>query len=388
MVLIDQITSTIKNRIFESVLSNNLVYNTCWEDPRIDRQLLNIDSNSKVVMLTSAGCNALDYLLDDPDQIHCVDKNPRQNALLNLKIALFRHGNFNILEQFFANGNLNQAHQIYQQNLRPLLNGNSVDFWDKKMDYFTDQNADHTFYFSGTSGKLAWFVKKYLQQKNLVDLVYNLLDSTSLNQQRYYFSELENQFWNGFNQWFINRDITMSMLGVPRSQRKLIDNEYPGGLTEFIVTSLRYVFCNLPVSDNYFWRVYLTGCYTSECRPNYLKNEFFDTLNNRISRIKTYTTTLTDFLKYNPGLYTHYVLLDHQDWLVDFNYNLLVEEWEQILNNAAPGSRILFRSAGKTTNFLPDFVHQNVYFHPELTEPLHQLDRVGTYGSTHLGIVQ
>ena len=57
-----------KNKIHESVFKrvhgNNLVYNTCWEDPCCDRQLLELDAKSRVVMITSAGCNALDYALD------------------------------------------------------------------------------------------------------------------------------------------------------------------------------------------------------------------------------------------------------------------------------------------------------------------------------------
>ena len=388
MVMLDQITSSLKNKFFESVLSNNLIYNTCWEDPRIDRQLLQINSNSNVVMLTSAGCNALDYLLDDPRKIHCIDRNPRQNALLNLKIGLFKHGDYDLLEQYFGNGNVSNAYETYREALRPLLNKQTIEFWDNKMDYFTSQNSNNTFYFSGTSGKLAWFVKKYLQQKKLLETVYLLLESTSLQEQKYYFAKLEDKFWNGFNQWIINRDVTMSMLGVPRSQRKLIEDEYSDGLTEFIITSLRHVFCNLPVSDNYFWRVYLTGSYTLTCRPNYLESKFFDILRNRISRICTYTNTLIDFLNHNPAQYTHFILLDHQDWLLDVNRRMLFEEWKQILKNSVSGTRILFRTAGKTNNFLPDFVHQKVRFQPHVTEPLHQVDRVGTYGSTHLGIVQ
>lgn len=62
--------------VFRQVHSNNLVYNTCWEDPRCDRELMQFDTDSEIVMITSAGCNALDYLLDRPSAIHCVDVNP------------------------------------------------------------------------------------------------------------------------------------------------------------------------------------------------------------------------------------------------------------------------------------------------------------------------
>ncbi len=76
------IAHTINERVFKQVHANSLVYNTCWEDPRCDRELLRLDNDSRVVMLTSAGCNALDYLLDNPASVDCVDLNPRQNALL------------------------------------------------------------------------------------------------------------------------------------------------------------------------------------------------------------------------------------------------------------------------------------------------------------------
>ena len=79
----------VQDWIFRQVHHRNLVYNTCWEDPRCDRKLLELGPGSRVVMITSAGCNALEYLLDGPERIHCVDVNPRQNALLHLKQALF-----------------------------------------------------------------------------------------------------------------------------------------------------------------------------------------------------------------------------------------------------------------------------------------------------------
>ncbi|MDC0291753.1 BtaA family protein [Verrucomicrobiales bacterium] len=79
-----------------------MVYNTCWEDPRLDREILELGPDSRLVMITSAGCNALDYLLDEPAEICAVDMNSRQNALLELKIALIRRGNFEDLFTVFA----------------------------------------------------------------------------------------------------------------------------------------------------------------------------------------------------------------------------------------------------------------------------------------------
>ena len=51
----------ISRRVFDAVHRNNLVYNTCWEDPRLDREALRLGPDDDVLVITSAGCNALDY---------------------------------------------------------------------------------------------------------------------------------------------------------------------------------------------------------------------------------------------------------------------------------------------------------------------------------------
>ena len=107
----------VQNWVFNQVHVNNLVYNTCWEDPRCDRNLMQFDEESEIVMITSAGCNALDYLLDRPKKINCIDVNPRQNALLELKIALFNHTNHTTLFQFFGKGKHEEYKSIYEQKV-------------------------------------------------------------------------------------------------------------------------------------------------------------------------------------------------------------------------------------------------------------------------------
>ena len=53
----------LHTRVFHAVHRNNLLYNTCWEDPALDRIALKLTSTDRLLVITSAGCNALDYLL-------------------------------------------------------------------------------------------------------------------------------------------------------------------------------------------------------------------------------------------------------------------------------------------------------------------------------------
>ena len=68
----------------------------------MDRRWMKLDASSRVLMITSAGCNALDYLLDDPKKVVCVDLNYRQNALLELKKTVLRPALF--VSEFFDPG--------------------------------------------------------------------------------------------------------------------------------------------------------------------------------------------------------------------------------------------------------------------------------------------
>jgi len=64
-----RLTHGVHDALFRQVHGRTLIYNTCWEDPRLDRKMLGLGPESRVVMITSAGCSALDYLLDDPTMI-------------------------------------------------------------------------------------------------------------------------------------------------------------------------------------------------------------------------------------------------------------------------------------------------------------------------------
>src|SRR5471030_2707712 len=80
----------INTRIFKAVHGKNLIYNTCWEDPALDRVALQLQPNDRLVVISSAGCNALDYLLAGTGEVNAVDVNPIQNALLEFKVAALR----------------------------------------------------------------------------------------------------------------------------------------------------------------------------------------------------------------------------------------------------------------------------------------------------------
>ena len=87
-------------------------------------------------MITSAGCNALDYLLHEPERIDCVDLNPHQTALLELKLVALQNLKYTQFFSLFGLGRIRGHHELYSRELRPYLSAASQRCWDRRIDYF------------------------------------------------------------------------------------------------------------------------------------------------------------------------------------------------------------------------------------------------------------
>jgi S-adenosylmethionine-diacylglycerol 3-amino-3-carboxypropyl transferase len=385
----------VSGRVFKFVHGNNLVYNTCWEDPRLDRVALNIGPSDNILVITSAGCNALDYALCSPGHVYAVDMNPRQNALLDLKIAGIRALEFEDFFRLFGYGFHPDARRLYQRRLRDHLPHASQNYWDTWIKFFANQARP--FYFRGTSGAFARAIKIYtdrvIRVRPHIDAI---LEAKTLDEQRaIYEKHLKEKFWSRPMRFAMNRDTTLSMVGVPKAQRRQVETQYNGGVVKFVQDAVETVFCELPLADNYFWRVYMKGEYSRGCCPEYLKAEGFEKLKGGlVDHVSTHTDSVQGFLDKFSGQISRYVLLDHMDWLSDKFFPLLELEWQAIVNRAAPGTRMIWRSGGLRTDFLDRVrvtiggretkIQELLTYHRELADQLHEKDRVHTYGSFYI----
>lgn len=150
----------IDQRVFDAIYSRSLVYNTCWEDPAVDRQALGLTPSDTVLVITSAGCNVLDYALAGAKRIHAVDANPRQNALLELKLAGIRQLDYDVFFTIFGHGYHPRFPLLYREKLRGELSDFARQFWDERCRWFQSQQG--SFYYHSLSGLVArgfrhWF---------------------------------------------------------------------------------------------------------------------------------------------------------------------------------------------------------------------------------------
>ena len=375
-------------KVFDAIYGRSLVYNTCWEDPAVDRKALNLGPDDTVLAITSAGCNVLDYALLGPRRIHAVDANPRQTALLELKLAAIRCLDYKDFFALFGRGHHDDSARLYRNLLRAELSPRAREWWDKNHLWFSSRRG--SFYYHGLAGIVARSFHVYLKLRPvLAASVHELFAAPDIAAQRnIYDRRVAEEFWRRGVNWVLARQITMSLLGVPHPQRRLVQQQHPGGIAAFIRDAVEYVFRELSIQNNYFWLVYMLGHYTEDCCPEYLKRHNFHALKAGLADcIVPHTCTVSEFLADTDERISRFVLLDHMDWMSSYYPDALVEEWNLLLERAAPNARILFRSAHAHPDFL-DWVHvgaareplhDSLQFHDELAERLQREDRVHTY---------
>ncbi|KAA6185527.1 DUF3419 family protein [Thiohalocapsa marina] len=388
---------TLRDRIdhvvFNAIYSRSLVYNACWEDPAIDRIALALRPDDRLLVITSAGCNVLDYALAGPDRIDAVDANPRQTALLELKLAGIRELAFEDFFALFGCGMHQHVHALYNDLLRDGLSPFARRFWDERLHWFDPRRGG--FYYRGLSGTVARAFRTYLRTRpRLAEAVDALLQAGSVDAQRaIYNSRVEPLLWGPGMNWTLSRQLTMSLLGVPYAQRRQVQAQHHQGVAGFVREAVEYVFRELPIWNNYFWMVYLNGRYTQSCCPEYLKPRNFAALKaGLVDRVVPHTCTVTHFLQHNDAPVSKFVLLDHMDWMASYHPEALAEEWSAILQRATPGARAIFRSAHAAPGYLNRIelggrrqpLRERLVFHHALARDLQRRDRVHTYAGFHV----
>lgn len=133
-----------------ALIGKTIIYNVAWEDPRIDAELLDLGPKDTILMLTSGGCNVLDMALEGAAKVVAADLNPRQNALLELKIAGVKSLSYEQFFELFAKSNEALFREVYASHLRPHLSPESAEFWDDNASFFKKN-----LFWAGASGAAA-----------------------------------------------------------------------------------------------------------------------------------------------------------------------------------------------------------------------------------------
>ena len=389
------LTEQIEEASFRLLTGRNLVYNTSWEDPAVDRRAMRLGPTDRVLTITSAGCNVLDYALEAPERIVTVDANPHQTALLELKLAGIRRLAYEDMFAVFGLGWHAEFPALYRERLRDDLSEFARGYWDRRAHWFAD--SERNLYTRGLTGLVMQALHNRLRTQAFAPLVYALFDQPDLGtQERFYMDEIRPRVWTPFVRWFLSTPLFTTLVGVPLAQRRLLQED-PRGISASVRELIDELFCTVPANDNYFWGLYVFGHYHPRRCPRYLTADGFARLKAGLAdRIEFHTCTVTEYLDRPGPPFTHAVLLDHMDWMSSYYPEALEREWEGLMRRMGPEAMILFRSAHVAPPFLDTMtigpkrtpLRERLAFRTEEAQALSRADRVHTYASFHIAELQ
>ncbi|MDE2384470.1 MAG: DUF3419 family protein [Alphaproteobacteria bacterium] len=377
----------LQDRLF-AFLFRGLVYAQIWEDPVVDMEALDLKPDHHIVTIASGGCNALSYLTAAPVKVTAVDLNRAHVALLRLKIAGVQNlRNWDDFFRFFGSADEAGNLALYNMHIAAHLDAETAAYWEGRVGLGKRRIAGFTrnFYKRGLLGK-------FIATGHLLARLHGLhlaeiLECRSLTEQRAYFdTKVRPLFDKPSVRWLTKSPMALFGLGIPPAQFDALAEEKE--MRHVLQQRLERLACGHALKDNYFaWQAFGRS-YEPDAAgslPPYLEAKNFDKLRARVARLSVRQANLVTVLEQaRPKSVDRVVLLDAQDWMNDEQLNAL---WSAITKAAAPGARVIFRTAGEKT-ILPGRVASASLSHWDyleaLSSRLHAKDRSAIYGGFHV----
>ena len=379
-------------RLF-TLLFSGLVYPQIWEDPAVDMKAMQLGEGHRVITIASGGCNVLAYLTRSPAAIDAVDLNSAHVALNRLKLAALKHlpGQRDFFRFFGEAGNRENS-EAYDRFIAPNLDDTSRRYWEKRRLRGRRIGVfERDFY---RTGLLGWAIAAghLAARAHGVD-PRKLAEARSIDEQRRFFDErLAPVFNKPVLRWATAQKASLFGLGIPPAQYDSLVTSGDGTMASVLRARLEKLACDFPLSDNYFaWQAFARR-YPREgeaALPAYLTRENFPKIRANADRVTVHHANIGEILGGKPAMSVdRYILLDAQDWMTDAQLNAL---WTEITRTAAPGARVIFRTAAEPT-LLPgrisDVLLDQWHYEEEQSRNYSARDRSAIYGGFHLYLLK
>ncbi|MDQ3929138.1 MAG: BtaA family protein [Chloroflexota bacterium] len=365
------------NDAMERIYFRGIVFNQSWEDPAMDRAALSIERDQDTVLtITSGGCNSLNLLCLGPKKLICIDGNPAQTYLMDLKLAGIRQLDYDNFFGFFGGEAPRRSRYIYSSALRGALPPKARRFWDKNIKMY-----EKGIYSQGKLGLFLRILRVYLRSSIGEKALREFFEMESLDEQRKYYREkLAPKIWRQPLRRLLNSRLMVYLAGMHPNQFGLIDRQL--GIERFVRERVEHLLTRVPARTNYFLAQAALGRYLDRVNvPPYLQEANFTELKRNVQRVSNVTGWLGVYLRSRPeGSIDKFSLLDIFDWMSAEDFTAT---WREVLRVGKVGGRVIYRSTALSLP-LPGEVAARLAGEPELARELLQGDRSGMYSSFYV----
>jgi len=346
-----------RSKVFKDIL-----YAQCWEDPELDRIAFKIKPGDTVFSITSGGCNALAFLIDDPGKVICLDMNQNQNFLLSLKINAFRTLSHDELLEFFGVHSSTRRWKLYEK-LKPFLPEEEQEYW-----YNKKEDINNGILHCGRYEKYMHLLKGIFRILIGKKIIYDLFNSVSKEERKVlYDSKWNNLRWKLFCHLFLSR--SFASIFFDKAFYKYLEPSF--SFKKYYRSAVKRVVTELPVKENYFLAYILLGNYYNDNFPVYLKKDNYESIRNRVNRIEMVTSGCMDYFKtLPPGTISEFNFTNIFEWMSLEEYALLLKE---TIRAAKDGAIVTYRNH-LVTRSRPESLANQLIPDTKLSAALHERD--------------
>ncbi|PPR00108.1 hypothetical protein CVT24_008964 [Panaeolus cyanescens] len=325
-------------------------YQVKKEDPAEDMRHLRLTDRDSMFVITSAGDNALHYAIAaQPKRIHCVDMNPCQGHLLELKLAAIQSLPYTDFFGLFGEGKHPSFRQLLDSKIAPLISSACYQFWRVNSSSFDPSSS---FYLNGYSGLALRLAQWVFWLAGVSGDVKRMCEAETLEEQEQIWSKkLKPVLLNGLLVRILNSPVFLwNALGVPINQRQMFLNE--GTASNFIHDTLNPIPSQYLFKDGaYHYLLCLLGHYTPTSCPDYLTQRGFDILRADDGKVmdafRLHTDSIINVLRgLDSRSITRAVIMDHLDWFSPGSKEV-EEEVLELRRVLSGGGFVLLRSAAR-----------------------------------------
>ncbi len=318
---------TLKKKFSGSKVFRDILYAQCWEDPGIDRIAFRIQPHDIVFSITSGGCNALSFLIDDPKKVICLDLSRYQNYLLSLKINAFRALSYDELLEFLGVRPSGTRPELFEKIKRFLPEEEKL-YWNaKRKDIY--RGIIHC----GRYERYLHLLKRLFRILIGGRVIDELYSATSREERDLLFTKKWDNFrWRLFCRIFLSRRFA-SML-FDKAFYRYLDKDF--SFKKYYMAAVKRAVTEFPLNENHFLAYILFGNYNRDNFPMYLRKENYDLIRDRLSRIETVTSGCQDYFRSLPeGSISKFNFTNIFEWMSADEFSNLLRETIRVATDGA-----------------------------------------------------
>ena len=250
-------------------------YANCWEDAEILCEALRPKPGMRILSIASAGDNSL-ALLAAGAEVVTADLNVAQLACLDLRVAAFRHLEYESLLRFLGvhatHDRLTTYHGL-ESDLAPA----SQQFWSRHPTYIA-KGIIHTGKFEDYFGKFRTWVLPLIHSRATVR---QLLEPKDVAGRRQFWAEVwNNRRWRALFRIFFSRFL-LGRLGRDPEFFRYVE----GSVSDRILQRVEYALTALPTHDNPYLDYIVHGNFV-QTLPLYLRPELYVAIRAGLDRLR------------------------------------------------------------------------------------------------------